>query len=274
MSIYNRAVQPKHPLNGVRLKNTTELHLMQGPVTVFDDGAFAGDARIEDLPPGGERLISYALDLDVEVAPEEKSSPEQLTSVKLSKGTLTSIRKYERTRSYTVKNADKHAKKLLVEYPYDADWKLIEPKEPAEKTRDMYRFAVTAEPGKPTTLQIVEERIVSQQVAIANLSDDAIVLYQRSTVVSDAVKQALAEIVKRKQELQSLSSRRQEQDQTITVITQEQARIRENMARLDRNNDLYARYVKKFSEQEDQVEKSRGMIDDLNKQINERQKGA
>ena len=37
LSIYNEAVQPKHPLNGLRLKNTTQLHLMQGPITVFDD---------------------------------------------------------------------------------------------------------------------------------------------------------------------------------------------------------------------------------------------
>ncbi len=48
---------------------------MQGPITVFDDGAYAGDAQIEDLPPGTERLISYALDLDTEVAPESKSAP-------------------------------------------------------------------------------------------------------------------------------------------------------------------------------------------------------
>ena len=39
LSIYNPAVQAKHPLNGLRLKNNTELHLMQGPITVFDEGA-------------------------------------------------------------------------------------------------------------------------------------------------------------------------------------------------------------------------------------------
>ncbi len=75
LSIYNASVQPKHPLNGLRLKNSTDLHLMQGPVTVFDDGTYAGDARIEDLPPGSERLISYALDLDVEVAPRQSLRP-------------------------------------------------------------------------------------------------------------------------------------------------------------------------------------------------------
>ncbi len=60
LSVYNPAVQIKHPLCGLRLKNTTELHLMQGPITVFDGGTYAGDARIEDIAPGGQRLLTYA----------------------------------------------------------------------------------------------------------------------------------------------------------------------------------------------------------------------
>ena len=43
-SIYNPAVQPKHPLNGLKLTNSTHLHLMQGPITVFDGNTYAGDA--------------------------------------------------------------------------------------------------------------------------------------------------------------------------------------------------------------------------------------
>ena len=70
----------------MKFTNTTGLYLMQGPITVFDGGTYAGDAKIEDLPPGTERLISYALDLDTEVAPETKGHPEELLSVKLFKG--------------------------------------------------------------------------------------------------------------------------------------------------------------------------------------------
>ena len=51
VSIYNQSVQAKHPLNGLQLINSTALHLMQGPITVFDGGSYAGDAQIEDLPP-------------------------------------------------------------------------------------------------------------------------------------------------------------------------------------------------------------------------------
>jgi hypothetical protein len=49
-------------------------------------------------------------------------------------------------------------------------------------------------------------------------------------------------------------------EQQIQVVETEQNRIRQNMAQLDRNSDLYNRYVKKFGEQEDQVESLRKEI--------------
>src|SRR4029079_10450345 len=129
------AVQAKHPLNGLKIKNSTDAHLMQGAITVFDGGAYAGDAKIDDLQPGTERLVSYALDLDVEVAPESKGNPEQLLSVHLKKGVIYSEGKYERTNKYVIKNSGKKAKNVLIEYPRDTSWTLIAPKKPSEETR-------------------------------------------------------------------------------------------------------------------------------------------
>src|SRR5678809_858185 len=65
LSIYNPTVMPRNPLNGARVKNTTGKHLLQGPVTVLDGPSYAGDARIDNVPPGQERLISYGVDLQV-----------------------------------------------------------------------------------------------------------------------------------------------------------------------------------------------------------------
>ena len=52
LSIYNESVLGNHPLNGMRLTNDTEakLHLLQGPVTVFDEGRYAG-GRPPRRPP-------------------------------------------------------------------------------------------------------------------------------------------------------------------------------------------------------------------------------
>ena len=57
-----------------------------------------------------------------------------------------------------------------------------------------------------------------------------------------------------------MNRRKQQIEQEITTIGQEQDRIRRNMASIDKNSDLYNRYVKKFTDQEDQVEKSREEI--------------
>src|ERR671937_130517 len=88
VSIYNQGVHAKFPLLGLKFKNTSGLHLMQGPITVFEGGNYAGDARILDLQPNEERLLSYAIDLGTEVNPVPASDNGKLTSVKVAKGIL------------------------------------------------------------------------------------------------------------------------------------------------------------------------------------------
>jgi hypothetical protein len=233
---------------------------MQGPITVFDDNAYAGDAQIQDLPPGSERLISYALDLDTEVAPTIKQQPAALVSVRITKGTLLTSYKHARTKTYTIKNSGKKAKQVLVEYPIEQPWTLVEPKEPAEKTRAQYRFNVKADPGKPSTLDVKEEHTQREQIALTNLDDNRIGIYLSAPQVSDDVKKALREIVQRKTALQQAGQKRQELERQIAVIDAEQKRIRENMAQLPKDSDLFRRYVTKFTEQEDQMDGLRKQV--------------
>jgi hypothetical protein len=260
VSIYNESQHAKHPLNGLKLKNTTDLHLMQGPITVFDDGAYAGDAQIQDLQPGTERLISYAMDLDIEVAPSQKQEPRAMTSVRIARGTLYTTHKHVRTKSFLVKNSGKKSKKVLIEYPLQQPWTLVLPKEPAEKTRDLYRFAVTADPGKPVTVDVKEEHVTTEQVAITNLDTGAIGFYLNAPVISEEVKKALREVIARKGAIQEQVAKRQELERQVAVIEQEQKRIRDNMAQLPKDSDLYRRYVMKLTEQEDSIDKLRTQI--------------
>ncbi len=263
VSIYNPEVHGKHPLNGLKMTNSTDLHLMQGPITVFDGGEYAGDARIDDLQPGTERLISYALDLDTEVAPQRTDDVQQLVSVRIAKGTLLTSHKLTRTNEYAVKNSGSNAKKVLIEQPLNAAWELVSPKEPVERTRGLYRFAVQAEPGKSSTLTVVEEQVIHQQVAVMSLSDDDVVIYLNAKVVSPAVKAALGEVIQRKHALADVANRRKQLEQQIAEIDKEQTRVRQNMAQLDRTSELYVRYVKKFTDQEDQIETLRKQIAQL-----------
>ena len=260
VAIYDERVLAKHPLSGVRLKNSTALHLMQGPITVYDAGGYCGDARIEDMAPGSERLLSYAVALDVEVVPRAEPRPEEIVNIRLVKGTLVASRRLARARKLEVKNSGDKPVKLLIEHPIESGWKLVKPVTADETARDRYRFAVVAEPGKPATLEIDEEMPIDQTQEIANLDDSAILFYSRARATSPAVKESLAEVVRRKQEIERIVREKADRDQEINAIGQEQARIRENMGRLERTSDLYTRYVQKFSQQETRVETLREEI--------------
>jgi hypothetical protein len=273
ISIYNQAVHAKHPLVGLKLTNTTPLHLMQGPITVFDEQVYAGDARIEDVPAGAQRLVSYALDLDVEVAPETDMHPETIASARLADGTMQVTLKHVRRQHFTVKNSGNRTKNVLVESPTSQGWTLLTPSEPAEKTRDRYRFAVDAQPGSPETLVVEEELVLSRQLALSSINGKNVQVFLSARLVTDEVKAALQEILRRKQELGALSDRKKRLETRITTIAEEQERIRKNMGSLDHASELYRRYVKTLNEQEDSITSLHDQVQELVDKQTELQRG-
>ena len=255
VAIYDERVLAKHPLAGLRLVNSTKLNLMQGPVTVFEAGGYAGDSRVEDMAPGSERLLSYAIDLDVEVNPRNQSQADEMLAVKIVKGTLVVTRKATRKKVFEIKNSGSKPVKLLVEHPRDGGtWKLVAPEKPAETTRDRYRFAVVAEPGKPATLEVVEEQPGEQRIALTNIDAGQIGLFVQNKVPSQRVKDALGQVLAKKRGIEEIVRTKQEKEREIQVVEQEQNRLRQNMANLDRTNELYLKYVRKMTEQEDRVD--------------------
>ena len=258
--IFNPAVHTKHPLAGLKLTNSTELHFQQGPITVFDGGEYAGDARIADIPPGSTRLLTYAMDLDTEVvATDRRLADRVLVGLSIQNGGLLVKHLASRKSQYLIKNSGSHAKRVLIEQPVDVGWPNVEPK-PEEKTRDQYRFATTAEPGKPTTIVVtetsgIEERLVVQSMTVAQCE-----LYLESKAASPKLLAALKELVQRKTVVASLATKRAEIEQLARDLNIEQIRVRDNLKSVSASESLQQRYLKKLTETEDQIEKQRELL--------------
>jgi hypothetical protein len=244
----------------VKLKNTSTLHLMQGPITVFDGGTYAGDAQIAELPAGGEQIISYAMDLDTEVEAVQGPSPETLVAVRISKGIFTYTNKQNRERVYTMKNRGSKPRTVLVEHPYAPDWTLVTPKDPLERARNVYRFAVPVAAGKTAKLSVLEERMVEQSVAVTSMQGSTVDFYVRSTVVSKAVRDALAKLLSLKQKLGDTMEKRAALEKKVSEIASDQDRIRANMDRLSQSSELYKKYVKTLTDQEEDLSRLRDQI--------------
>jgi hypothetical protein len=259
LSIYNQRVNPRYPLNGFRLKNSTALHLLQGPITVFDGGIYAGDARIADLPPGQERLISYALDLKTEVETQSLAEQAEVVAAALRKGTLLVTRKAVEEKIYNLANRDTKRKTVLIEHPFRVDWTLAAPTAAAERTRDLYRFLVPVEAGGKAQLRVREERQIKQTVVLTD-SASAFAIYLEEKQVSAKVKDALKRLIALRDQVDQAAAQRSNLEQRIKEISAEQGRIRDNMGKLAQNSELYGRYVTKLGQQETEIEALRKEI--------------
>jgi hypothetical protein len=263
VSIYNEKTQARFPLLGVKLKNTSGLHLMQGPITVFEGSNYAGDSRILDLQPNEDRLISFAIDLGTEVNPVFSPENGRIVSVKAVKGILETTTKIRESKTYTIKNRNDVERVILVEHPVRNDFKLVETEKPIETANDFYRFQVKIAPGKTETLTVTEERILTQSVALANTGDEQLRFFIGQTVVSNKVKAGLQKAVDLRLALNKTQQEIVELEKQLKVIVDDQVRLRANSNAIPTSSEAYKRYLKKFDDQETQIEDYQAKIKKL-----------
>ncbi len=272
VSIYNENVQARFPLLGLKFKNTSGLHLMQGPITVFEGSNYAGDSRVLDIQPNEERLLSYAVDLGTEVNPVPHADNGRLVSLKAVKGIVHTTIKIRESKSYTIKNRNDVERVVLIEHPVRNDFKLVNTDKPAETAADFYRFRVKVAPGKSETQTVTEERIVNQSVAITNVDDNNIQHFICQAVASAKVKEGFKHIMK----LRTAVTRTQQEiaglDRQLKILTDDQARLRANLREVPSDSEIGKRYLTKLNEQETVIEKYQVDVKKLQEQEHEQSK--
>jgi hypothetical protein len=254
VSIYTEATLAKYPLRGLRFKNTTKLYLMQGPVTVFADGTYGGDAVLPNMQPGEQRLISCAIDLGMEVEPQLTKPTERLFTVRIDKGILYATVKVREGKTYIARNRSQQDRVLLIEHPFRTGFTLVSPAKPAERTRDAYRFEVKVAAGKEVPLEVIEERTVVQQVVLTDADDQTVLRYLTSGTVSREVRDALVKARELKGKLTATRRAIAQKERQLKRIADDQARLRANMERVPKDSAAYRRYLKKFDDQETEIE--------------------
>jgi len=253
VSIYNASVLGTNPLNGVRLKNTTGKHLLQGPLTVFDKGGYAGDARINNLPPDQERLLSYGIDLDMLVK-TKPSVTSNIMAAKIEKGILILKRKRVQTLEYAADNKTTKDKTLVIEHPIQQGWTLVSAQKPFETTAGYYRFRGTAAANKVTTLVVSEELVASESISLFGSDYGPLLSYNQNGELPSSVRDAIAKAVQLRRDGLEVDRQVNARTQRISEITAEQDRIRENMKTVAQNTEYYTRLLSKLNEQETSIE--------------------
>lgn len=265
ISLFTKEVLSTHPLKGLRLKNTSKLFLAQGPVTVFEGDTVAGQARLADVKPGETRLLSYAIDLDVAMTATDEVRETKSLSVKIVAGEVRVATRQKATAKFTAFNKSAEARTIWITQAKKTDWKLIAPTKAAETTADLERFELKVSAGKEASLDIVEERDVTETTSLLAILDATVIRFSKMDVASPAVKAALAKVQEAMPAPRLNEIAIAEEEAALKTINEAQARMRSNLAVADKASDIYKRYLKKFDDQETEIENRQTKIVELNK---------
>ncbi len=263
VSIFNASVLPNHPLNGVRVTNTTGKHLLQGPVTVLDEGGYAGDAQIDNLPPGQQRLLSYGIDLDVRVNAGISSQNSVVLTGRIARGLLFVDQKNVSVREYHVDNRSGKAKVLITEHPITAGASLVGTQKPVETTDSTYRFQSTVAANAVIVLTVREEQVWTQSMSIVSTDLMQLEVFARGDAIPRAVRDAILKVASLKAAISQTDRQIAEQVKQQSDIGQEQIRLRENMKTVVPNSEYYQRLLEKLNAQESVIESLQRVRGDL-----------
>ena len=288
VSWFDRGTLANHPLRAVRLVNDTGLHLAAGPVTVFDEGGFAGQALLADVVPDDSRMLAYAVDLDVAVGVTASSEPERVVSAVLRGSVLESSWRTRATTAYRLETRGEAARFVVVEHPKRAGFTVASPADPVE-TATAWRFGVTlgaaadgvdadgvaGDPTVPThlvcdgeacVLTVVMERIDGRRLSLRNAGGDQLAFFLENVELSADDRAALEAVLEAQRAIAELDRQVVALEARVNELFRDQARIRDNMLALDRNATLYRRYLADLEAQENELVRLRESVAGLRAQ--------
>ena len=263
VSIYNKSVLENRPLAGVLLKNTTDKHLPAGPVTLFQGGFYGGDARLEELPSGQERLLSYAIDQEVRVLGQAKQTESLVTAGKIVGGVLFLNRKRLARQEYRLENHGKGVKTVIIEHPVRPGWTLVDTVGLMETTADWHRFRRGVPSSEQVTVTVTEEQIHEQRLDLLRTGSSRMFVHVQGEDFSPTLRRTMERAAVLKQALENLQGDLKENSRQQESLKKEQERIHANLRTVSSGSAFHNRMIRKLDTQETAIEELQAKAENL-----------
>jgi len=233
-------------------------------MTVFDAGAYAGEALFETMKAGDKRLIGYAVDYGTRVEQDSDSGNQSVREVHVRNGNIEIRYAQHETRTYSATNVDSKPKTLIIEQE-NGSYSLISPK-PIEKTAKADRFELKLPANGSGKLTVEQEEVTSQTYVVANSTPDFLVSIVSNRQLSPAARTGLQSIADLKSRLAETNSALSSSKSALDDLTADQTRLRANIDSLNRvkgQEDQVRKYSGQLSDNEAQIAKLRDQRRDL-----------
>jgi hypothetical protein len=261
----------EHPVNAAEVANQTGKTLDGGPITVYDGGAYAGEALFETVKDGDKRLIGYAVDFGTRVTTEYGAGPTTVREIHARNGVVETRTAQEQTRVYSIKNVDPKPKTLIMELAASGGYTVLTPK-PSERTASAYRFEVKLPAKGDQTLQVKQEYVSNFTTAVQDATPETLLTVVQNKVISPIGKKQLEGILDLKQQLAQMEINLIAAKAQASDINEDQTRLRQNIDSLNRVAGQEEQ-VRKYSSQLASGELELSKLRDQTRQLSQKRDG-
>jgi hypothetical protein len=257
VALYRAAEGVRHPSAALRVRNTTGASLPAGLATLYEalpagGLTFLGDASLPQLAPGGEELLSYGLDGNIEVDVQRESRG-RVDRARVADGVLELTRIEQQQSAYSVTARFTGApRSFVLEQARPEDWRVAAPADAVVEggTLEVNR---TLDPAARLDLAVVLERPVVQRFALLDHDPQALLLEFQGVDPPPALAAGLARLQELSGTVAGLERQIAEAVARRDELAQDQARLRENLTAAPADSDLARRYVGGLAASEDEL---------------------
>ncbi len=256
VAVYNPEVRLHNPMSAVLFKNTTGLTLEGGPITLFENDAYVGEAMLNTLKPLEEQLVSFSVELGCVISIDPRSDRQDVHQVQIKQGNLYLYHYELAFKTYVIVNKNDRDLDLFMEHRFRPGWELTDTAEPVERTEHFYRFRLTVPAKKTTPFTVTESIERKSSWLLRNTSRDTLKLWMDKKYIDKKTQRALESVVTLTEQLVQLQRDIESRERDIKAIFQNQERLRQNLKALGNTADeksLRERYLNSLAKEEDKL---------------------
>jgi hypothetical protein len=254
------------------LKNTSGEVVDSGTFNIVEGDTFGGEGVLDTLHPDERRLISYASDPALHITMETEGKDKPVSHLRIAKGVMLFTREQHETRRYTIHNADKAPRQVVIEHPARENWKLVgDAAKPEETSASFLRFRINVAPSATEHFTIEEQHPDVQRYELSNVDDEEETAWLESDSLTPAARaslqQTIGKVLEQKNAISELETQLSTRQHEVDSINKDQSRLRENMKALKGSAEekaLLQRYTRQLDQQEDRLVTLQSEVADLN----------
>ncbi len=266
-----------HPYRAVMLTNDTKFALEKGPVAVYSQGTFVGEAFLARAGTGTTSFLTFSIDGAVRMEQSDGSRDEGMRLLKIVDGQLVSeVLRIESTK-YDIRN--RHPRTTLAYVKTSkrgSEWTLGDRPPTAVETGDALFIPVSVPAKGKAQLEIKWTKRITRRVAIdTSVSTTLLRVFMKSGNAPPAVAKVLGEILEIKGKVVDLDTERRRLEKLHREHSRDQERVRNNLLLLTKtpgNAGLRGELTRKLAALEKQLGTVSGKLVQISEQKAELEK--